>query len=270
MLTSPALTGNRSLRPKPLSNSFWAFLFPHAPLVPDMPSDVSDAGRSMRTDAALFPADEQIAQRAIWISFLICMGWAILGLAGALPLYLVSTPCNADLPSSSTFGGGFNTLQDLSLSRLLRLLESGDIDTSNLATIQKRADATDTQNFRARIIILTVLALVLALFPALWKIIKEFNKVVDYRKRWIQTRCGGRDMAWLSATDAPGFVGWGEKRVKDFLVTAGLSSSLNRSGRRHGSGSRSASTPRRARSDEDQPLNDDAIEIDVESLFSIS
>lgn len=263
-----------SIRPKPLSDGFFAFLFPPVPLVPSLPSDVSDAGRSSVTDAELFPADEQLSQRAIWISFLICFGWMILGLVGALPLYIINTPCHVDLPSASTFGGGYDTLQDLSLSRLLRLLQSGDINTANLAAIHRRAVGdSDNQNLRARIIILTVLVLVLALLPALWKIIKEFNILVAYRKRWIEVRCEGREMGWLSATDAPGFVGWGEKKLKDFLLASGLSSSLDRNPRRTGSISRSHSRGRmQQRSAEDEPLNsDDKIpDIDVENLFSIS
>ena len=56
-----------SIRPKPLGSSWFAFLFPHVPLVPSLPSDVSDAGRSPEIDSELFPSDEQLNQRALWI-----------------------------------------------------------------------------------------------------------------------------------------------------------------------------------------------------------
>ncbi|KAJ7429302.1 hypothetical protein B0H11DRAFT_1627302, partial [Mycena galericulata] len=89
--------------------------------------DVSDMGRLPAEDAQLFPADKQLNQRAIWIALLIALGWAFLGLAGALPLYMVSMPCLADLPSSAKFSGAYSTLEDLmiSLIRLLRAIESG-------------------------------------------------------------------------------------------------------------------------------------------------
>ena len=69
-------------------------------------------------------------------------------------------------------------------------------------------------------------------------------------------------MGWLSARRAPGFVGWGEKRLKDYLVKIGLSSSLDIS-------DRSARSRRRRRA---QELNNEErgdFEIDVQSLFSI-
>lgn len=263
-----------SLRPKPLGSGFFAFLHPPVPLIPSVPSDVDDAGRSAETDSALFPSDEQLNQRALWIAFLIVLGWALVGLIGALPLYMVSLPCLADLPPVSTYGGAYSTLQDLSLARLLRLLDSGNINTSNLISVQKRGDS-DPQNFRVRIIVLTVLALVVALLPALWKLIKEFDRLVAYRKRWVEVKCLGIEMGWLSATDAPGFVGWGEKRLKDFILKAGLSSSLDRNnsrnGHRHGGKSESTRYTRSGRS-EDQPLNpheSDNLEVDIQSLFSI-
>ncbi|KIY73527.1 hypothetical protein CYLTODRAFT_485378 [Cylindrobasidium torrendii FP15055 ss-10] len=255
-------------RPKPLGSGFFAFLTPAVPLVPKLPADVSDAGRSTRRDAELFPADEQLSQRAIWICLLICLGWTILGLAGALPLYLVNTPCHADYPQTQ-YGGGYNTLQDLSLSRVLRQLQNNDISTVGLIQMLKRAadegGGSQESNFRTRIIVLTVFALVLALLPALWKIIKEFNRMAAYRKRWIEVKCGNREMGWLSASDAPGFVGWGEKRLKDYFISTGLSTSLD------GPRGRSRSGSRRQRSAESEPLNGEGQEpeIDVESLFSI-
>lgn len=262
-----------SLRPKPLGSGFFAFLFPHVPLVPSLPSDVSDAGQSTSGDTRLFPSDEQLAQRAIWMSFLIVLGWSFLGLVGALPLYLVTIPCLASQPSTSVYGGSYSALQDLSLVRLLRSFDASNISPNTLVTIQKRATG-DPQNLRARIIVLTVLVIILALFPALWKIIREFNKLVAYRSHWVEIRCQGIEMAWLSARKAPGFVGWGEKHLKDFILRTGLSSSLDRNGHGgNGNGSRSAIQHRiTTRHSEREPLDDSEkanLEVDIQSLFSI-
>lgn len=250
----------QDIRPKPLSSSWFAFLFPHTSFVPSMPSDVSDAGKSARTDDELFLSDEQLNQRALWIAFLIALGWTVLGLVGVLPLYMVSLPCLADSSPMSVYGGSYSTLQDLSLTRLLRAIESGNIPTSNLIAIQKR-DASDPQNLRVRVIILTTLALVFGLLPALWKIIREFNGLVAHRNRWLEVKCNGLEMAWLSATRAPGFVGWGEKRLKDFILKSGLSSSLDKNGR---NGQRRRSPDQQFDAEEKARL-----EVDIESLFSI-
>ncbi|KAJ4485701.1 hypothetical protein J3R30DRAFT_3655075 [Lentinula aciculospora] len=264
----------RDLRPKPLGSGFFAFLLPHVPLVPSMPSDVSDLGQSASGDAELFPSDEQLSQRAIWISFLIVLGWSILGLVGALPLYLVTIPCLASQRSTTVYGGSYSALQDLSLVRLLRSFDASDVSSNALIVIQKRA-TDDPQNLRARIIVLTVLVIILALFPALWKIIREFNKLAAYRSRWIETRCQGIEMAWLSARKAPGFVGWGEKHLKDFILKTGLSSSLDRNGHGgNGNGSRSLAQTRNPsrHGAEREPLNDSekaSLEVDIQSLFSI-
>ncbi|KAJ3936119.1 MAG: hypothetical protein NXY57DRAFT_886512 [Lentinula lateritia] len=264
---------HQNLRPKPLGSGFFAFLFPHVPLVPSLPSDVSDAGQSTSGDTRLFPSDEQLAQRAIWMSFLIVLGWSFLGLVGALPLYLVTIPCLASQPSTSVYGGSYSALQDLSLVRLLRSFDASNISPNTLVTIQKRATG-DPQNLRARIIVLTVLVIILALFPALWKIIREFNKLVAYRSHWVEIRCQGIEMAWLSARKAPGFVGWGEKHLKDFILRTGLSSSLDRNGHGgNGNGSRSAIQHRiTTRHSEREPLDDSEkanLEVDIQSLFSI-
>ncbi|KAJ7446697.1 hypothetical protein FB451DRAFT_1291217 [Mycena latifolia] len=255
----------QDLRPKPLSSSLFAFLHPPVPLIPPVPSDVSNMGRSPSEDAALFPADEQLSQRSIWIAFLIALGWALLGLAGALPLYMVSMPCLADQPSSATFGGAYSTLEDLSLMRLLRALDSGSANVSTSNLLQTRAVATgagDPEHLRIRVIVLTVLVLVLALLPALWKIVKELNRLIAYRQRWIELRCEGKQMGWLSARKAPGFTGWGEQRFKDFVIKSGLSS-----GMRNGSEGQRRRSPNR----EDQPNQEekDALQIDITNVFSI-
>jgi calcium permeable stress-gated cation channel len=259
---SDQLLTSSSLRPPPLRSTIWAFLFPPVPLVPSVPSDVSDAGRSPAQDATLFPSDEQLSQRTLWISFLIALGWTLLGLGGALPLYLVSTPCLADSGPQSSFGGVYSTLQDLSLLRLLRLLDNGNATTPNIIQSRAIVNGKDaTQDVHTRLIVLTVLVLVLGLLPALWKILKEFNRLVAYRKRWIEVRCQGKDMGWLSARKAPGFVGWGEKKLKDFILKTGLSSSLERNGDKS-----------RRREHDDAQLShgeEASLEVDIQSLFSI-
>ncbi|KAG6846106.1 hypothetical protein H0H87_006470 [Tephrocybe sp. NHM501043] len=260
------------LRPKPLGSGFFAFLFPPVPLVPSLSSDVSKSGHSSAENADLFPSDEQLTQRALWISFLIVLGWSVVGLVGALPLYLVSTPCLADNSVATVFGGAYSTLQDLSLMRLLRLFDAGDLSTSNLIKLHARA-SDDPQNARIRVIILTALTLVLGLLPALWRIIREFNKLVAFRKEFSEVRCEGKELGWLSAKDAPGFVGWGEKRLKDFILKAGLSYSMEpRNGRSDGRVRTENGERRNHRTEEMQPLTkteEANVDVDVQSLFSI-
>ena len=188
-----------------------------------------------------------------------------------MPLYLVSLPCLADSTPTPVFGGSFSTLQDLSLARLLRALDSSNVSVASLIAIQRREDSSsDPFHLRARVITLTVLALVVALLPALYKIIKEFNRLVSYRQRWIEFKCDGLEMGWLSTTKAPGFVGWGEKQLKDFLLKSGLSSSLDknsRNGRRTG-----RNGARERRRSEDQPLDSTEtanLEVDIRNLFSV-
>ena len=269
----------QSLRPPPLRSTLWAFLFPHVPLVPSAPKDVSNAGQSPTEDARLFPSDELLSQRTIWIAFLLVLGWTILGLAGALPLYLVGTPCLAHMPSTSQYTGAYSTLQDLSLLRLLRLWDTNSANISSSRIYLSRVtlgSGGQTSNLHIRVIILTVLVIVVALLPAIYKIMKEFDLLVAYRKRWIETKCGGKEMGWLSIRRTPGFTGWGEKRLKDFILKTGLSSSLESNVGRNGARKR---TDRSRTEESRQTLNghgtsNPAIEsgspeIDVQSLFSI-
>ena len=86
--------------------------------------------------------------------------------------------------------------------------------------------------------------------------------MVAYRERWAAVRCEGLEMGWLSAQHAPGFVGWGEKRVKDHLVKIGLSSALE-------SPDRHARARRRRRAGESASEEKGPLEVDVQSLFSI-
>ncbi|KAL0951690.1 hypothetical protein HGRIS_008366 [Hohenbuehelia grisea] len=304
-------------RPKPLGSSFFSFLFPHVPLVPSLPSSAPDSRRDTSDDrnpspspstnlANVFPSDEALAQRTLWLCLMIVLGWSIIGLAGALPLYLVKTPCLADASSDtqSSFGGAYSALQDLSLLRLLRLLDDGNITTMgnlNTRNLHSRmvVDGHDyAPQARTRLIIIVVLTLVVALLPALYKILKEFNNLVAYRRTWVDERCEGVDMGWISARRAPGFAGWGEKRIKDFLVKSGLSAGgvggLRRTGTEATRGSRmqldrnvegengnensshngSGYGPYGGRRrKEEQPLTnveDGDFEVDVQNLFSIS
>ncbi|KAL1737632.1 hypothetical protein HDZ31DRAFT_79013 [Schizophyllum fasciatum] len=158
------------------------------------------------------------------------------------------------------------------------MLDSGEVSIQNL--IVKRADTSDEYNVRPRIIVLTVLVIVLALFPALWKIIKEFNALVAYRQRWLKVKCEDEELAWLSVRDAPGFIGWGEKQIKDFILKCGLSTTLDRThaGRRNGDspddnnpsrirGGRAGRNSEKRRWDADAETSN--MEVDIKSLFSI-
>ncbi|EJD04016.1 uncharacterized protein FOMMEDRAFT_106418 [Fomitiporia mediterranea MF3/22] len=269
----------QELRSQPLRDTLWAFLFPHVPFVPSIPdkSELSKAGAG-----AELPSDGQLSQRVLWICFLIALGWSLLGLLGALPLYLVTTPCLEQSFPQTPFGGLYSTLQDLSVLRLLQLLENNDISTSSRAVSRALVNGVDVNpNIRTRLIILTVFVLVLAMLPALIKLMKEFTKLANYRRHWLDVRCEGLEMGWLSAQKAPGFVGWGEKRIKDFITKEGLSSSLDKNGGGIsasgnmvgiGSGYRARTTSQRNRERNDRPSNDDEkqeLEVDIRSLFSV-
>ncbi|KAF9486350.1 hypothetical protein BDN70DRAFT_902505 [Pholiota conissans] len=261
------------VRPKPLGSSFFAFLFPKVPLVPSVPSDVSDAGRSAAQDAKLFPSDEELSQRALWIALLIALGWSVLALGAALPLYIVNTPCNADYPSSSVFIGGYSTLTDLSLLRLLRFIENNGTVLNDATTLQARSlsSVPDSLRLRIRVIVLAGLVIIIGVLPALWKILKEFNRVAAYRRRWLGVKCDNKDLAWLSAKKAPGYATWGEKQLKDHLVKIGLSSTLGDGAKRSGVLPRNGERSTRRR-EEEQPLNSPEevnVEVDIQSLFSI-
>jgi hypothetical protein len=124
-------------------------------------------------------------------------------------------------------------------------------------------------NTYIRLIALTALVLAIALFPALWKVLHEFNKMVAYRRRWITMKCEGKEMAWLSARDAPGFVGWGEKKLKGFILKSGLSNAFGMSRERNGN--RRGEQDGRGE-DAERPLTNEEeanLEVDVQSLFSI-
>ena len=241
-------------------------------MVPSLPKDVSDANKSPANDAVLFPSDEQLNQRTLWIAFVLVLGWTILGLAGALPLYLVATPCLAHLPPTARYTGALSTLQDLSLLRLLRLWDSGHETVTSYHVLGTRATLAGTgtvSNLRIRMIILAVLTGLLAVLPAMYKILKEFNRMVAYRKRWITVRCQENEMGWLSVRRAPGFADWGEKRLKSFILKTGLSSSLETDAAKNETRRR---LPRSRAQNGGSPHSSEEEgnrEVDIHSLFSI-
>jgi len=202
-------------------------------MVPALPEDTSNLGASPREDARLFPTDEELGQRTLWIAFLISLGWTVLGLAGALPLYMVSTPCVADSSPKVTYGGRTSTLTDLSLFRLLKMIDDRTVTTGdNPSTLMKRAiidGVNESPKARTRLIILTVLLILLGILPVLFKLYREFNTVLAYRIRWLDVQCAGVEMGWLSLSKTPGFTGWSEGRMKEFLLKNGLTSGLDRS-----------------------------------------
>lgn len=225
-----------------------------------------------RTDNEL-PVDGQFSQRVLWVCFLVVLGWSFLGLAGLLPLYLVNTPCLAQSIPQARFGGIYSVLQDLSLLRLLQLLEDENITTSSKILARAVVNGNDvTSNIRTRIIILTVFTIVLGMLPALRKIFKEFNRLVNYRHVWLEIRCEGLEMGWLSAEKAPGFLGMGEKRIKDFIVKTGLSATLDKNSGIGSSGVRQRAQSHRAQERIEKTRDDEekaALEIDVRSLFTV-
>jgi calcium permeable stress-gated cation channel len=185
------------------------------------------------------------------------------GLVGALPLYLVSTPCLAHLSGDPDFAGVYSTIQDLSLLRLLQLLEADSASTNTTYSVLNVLDGDSKA--RLRIVVLAILAVFAVTLPALYKILKEINNLVTFRRRWLEVRCEGKEMGWLSSRKASGFAGWGEKRIKDHFVKIGLSSSLGGSSR---SNNRPLQHSRRTQSYY-QNSQDSVFEVDVQSLFTV-
>ncbi|CUA72197.1 Short transient receptor potential channel 7 [Rhizoctonia solani] len=267
-----------NLRPPPLRSTFWAFLFPPVPLIPDLSSH------------APFPSDGQLAQRTLWVAFLLVLGWTIVGLVGVLPLYLVDTPCLGDSYPRAVFGGRASTLQDLSLLRLLKMYDEGTVSTTNGLELGRRAivDGNDrTPAARTRLIILTVFVIVLFAFPALFKLLREWTNVLTCRRSWLE-ELHSADIVWLRADRAPGFQGWGEGRIKDLLVRCGLTSKLggeSTTSRSAVSAGRSASTRspgpmrslggsgdeygRRNYDAEVERAHDEGGEVDVHGVFTV-
>jgi hypothetical protein len=171
----------------------------------------------------------------------------------------------------ATYGGWYSTLQDLSFLRLLSALDSQDGTSSqNDLRIFARESKPNT-NIRIRIIVLAVILIVVGLIPALWKLLREFGRMVSFRQRWLEVRCGNQDIGWLSINKAPGFTGWGEKRLKDFITQVGLSSTLDQSNDRTGSRDHRQGYGARQQRSEETPLNEEGrnLEVDILKLFTI-
>ncbi|KAG8808160.1 hypothetical protein FRC19_006095, partial [Serendipita sp. 401] len=240
------------LRPPSLSNGFFAFLHPPVPLVPGLPSnaDIEDCrearinpqpGQVTPDPGQLLASDDQLAQRTLWIVFLICLFWSFTAIAIALPLYTVQTPCLPGSGPEVQYGGRYGTLEDLSIMRLLRMLDDGKINTPSSKrgedSLWKRLldqNGRDlAPNAYGRLIALCVIVIVLAVLPALWKLWNEFRKLANYHKAWNELRCEGFEMGYLSCGTgnsallgnrggAWGWRGWGEGKVKAFFRQAGL------------------------------------------------
>ena len=56
-------------------------------MVPSISNTPSDPNDPASEDARKFPSDEELSQRTLWLCFVMVLGWSILGLVGALPLY---------------------------------------------------------------------------------------------------------------------------------------------------------------------------------------
>ena len=262
------------LRPQPLRQSLWAFLNPPVPMVPSISGVPSDPSEPAAADARNFPSDEELSQRTLWFCFLIVLGWTILGIVGALPLYIISMPCVADTAPAPLFLGGYSTLLDLSLMRVLQLFDNREVSTSTNAAVREVINGHDLKSrARLRIIILTALLIVIGVIPALVKILREYAKLLAFRRKWTDAHLQGKEMGWISARQAPGFVGWGERRLKDYILRTGLSSSLDFSADPAGSGTGTGRRGRSGRPWHTTPYNfseeDVGLEVDILSLFTV-
>jgi hypothetical protein len=261
------------LRPTPLRPTLWAFLNPPVPMVPSISNVPSDSDDPAAEDPRSFPSDEELSQRTLWLCFVMVFGWSILGLVGAIPLYTISIPCLAYTGQPPRFLGGYSTLQDLSLLRVLQILDNRDISTGASSTgVLTVVNGQDLKwRGRIRVIILTALLVFVGLIPALVKILREYGKLLAFRRKWTDVHLQGKEMGWISARNAPGFAGWGEKRLKDFVLKTGLSSSLDFSAEpaSSGTGRRGRSGQRRQGGPYMYAEEDFGLEVDILSLFTI-
>ncbi|KAM6498584.1 hypothetical protein JOM56_006532 [Amanita muscaria] len=257
------------LRPKSLPSSLFAFLRPKLPLFPSFPTDVSRTGRSVAEDARLFPSDEQLSQRFLWVAFLVASYWSVIGLGGALPIYIINVPCSF-VKATGFFGGNTSILLELSILSLLHMFDASYFSFKSLPPLV--ADAVyDPQHTRIRLIVITGLLLVVGLLPAIYLVLREFNNVVEHRRRWVELKCQGNELGWLSASRAPGFVGWGEQKLKKFIISSGLSSSLDTADHSNGfqSKRRRGSRRRRLNGTILSYVEEANLEVDIQMLFSI-
>ncbi len=207
-----------------------------------------------------FPSDEQLAQRSLWVVFLIALGWCFLALLAALPIYTVNTPCVSS-STQPTYGGRYGTLADLSIIRLLKMLDNGTLSTVNQQALalgkHARSLVHDARvlhrrlidesghdlsgEAERRLIALCVIIVALALLPALCMIWYEFSRLANYYDIWDKGRCEGVELAYLSCGTsnhllsgkrggAWGWRGWGEGQVKAFFRKNGLGSGTSMGG----------------------------------------
>lgn len=238
-------------------------------MVPSISNTPSDPNDPAAEDPCRFPSDEELSQRTLWLCFVMVLGWSILGLVGALPLYTISVPCLAQTAPAPRYLGGYSTMQDLSVLRVLELLDNRNVSTSTSLEV---VDGQDLKwRGRLRIIILTALLIVIGLIPALIKILREYSKLVAFRRNWTDIHLQGKEMGWIGARQAPGFAGWGEKRLKDFILKNGLSSSLDFSAEPASSGTgRNGQNGRRGQGGPYMLSEEDlGLEVDILSLFTI-
>ncbi|GJJ09404.1 hypothetical protein Clacol_003626 [Clathrus columnatus] len=202
---------------------------------------------AIESNSTQLPSDEELAQRTLWHAFSVVCFCTIVGLGGGLPLYLVRTPCVADVLNNDPLGGRFSTLQDLSIFRLLTLLDNG---------------VSTQPTTRNRLIIIAVLVMAVITVPSALKFLYEFHRLITYRRLWLDRKCGGVEMGWLSLADAYGFAGWNENDFKDYLVQLGLSQGFQGSG--SGQSNVMVSDVVVA-----EHKNDISPEIDIQNLFAI-
>ena len=180
-------------------------------------------------------------------------------------------PCLAKTAPPPRYMGGYSTLQDLSILRVLMLLDNRNVSTSSDTSVLEVVNGQDLKwRARLRVIIVAALLIVLGLIPALVKILREYSNLIAFRRKWTDIHLQGKEMGWISAREAPGFVGWGEKRIKDFILKTGLSSSLDFSAEPATSGTgRGGRSGRRGHSSPYMHGEDVGPEVDILSLFTI-
>lgn len=167
---------------------------------------------------------------------------------------MINTPCVSS-STQPTYGGRYGTLADLSILRLLKMLDNGTLSTVNQQAFalgrHARSLVGDARDLHRRmldqrgndisgeaerrLIALCVIIVVLVLLPALWHLWREFSRLASYYDMWDKGRCEGVEMAylgcgtsnrWLSGKrgGAWGWRGWGEGQIKAFFRKAGLGS----------------------------------------------
>ncbi|KZT61296.1 hypothetical protein CALCODRAFT_447556 [Calocera cornea HHB12733] len=249
-------------RPPELSTGLFAFLHPPVPLVPNVRAPLT-------SPTAPFPSDEQLSQRVLFLALRIVAGWSLLGILGAIPLYTVGTPCLGETGVTSFYGGRLSSLTDLSVIRLLELLDADQAGSAE----QRDIPGSTTSNVRTRLIILAVLVLVLGVLPALWHLLREHTKLMRLRAAFELQKCAGIEVGWLAAKRAPGLQGMGERGVRGVLERTGVSMEEGARAAPGGAGPASAGgTATRegaVTGAEEGPAPPPEREVDVQGVFTI-